>query len=424
MAAGRGTRMHSSFPKVLHPLQGVPLIRHVVSKVLRLNVGKLVIIVGYGEAEVRSALGHIDPRIKFVRQTKQLGTGHAVLVAKEQIGIDPGDVLILAGDAPLLNEQTLGRFIKEHQKTGSQVSILSSEVTAPKGYGRIIRRPDGKVAAIHEELDATDKERFIREINSGVYLFSRPHLFRALEKVKATNKKNEYYLTDTIEVLIGNGNKVSAFCVAGEEEIMGINTRNDLIKANLVLYRKKINDLLASGVTVLSPENTFVASDVTVGEDTIIFPFTYIETRVKIGKGCRIGPFAYIREGSRIDDKAQIGSFVEVVRSRVGKGTMIKHLSYVGDTEVGDQVNIGAGTITANYDGFKKHKTIIEEGAFIGSNTVLVAPVKVGKKAKTGAGSVVLADSNVPRGMTVAGVPAKSIKKSKRISKMGKFYER
>lgn len=377
------------------------------------RIGKLS-IVGYGEAEVRGALENLDGRIKFSRQKDQRGTGHAVTVAKEALKHNSGDVLVLAGDAPLLKKETLLKLIAEHERTGSQVSILSAHVENPGTYGRIIRNFRGEVIAIREELDASDKERELQEINSGTYLFSRQHLFNALEKIKAANKKKEYYLTDTIEILIHQGQKVSAFCLADEGEVMGINTRKDLVKANLMLYQRKISELLESGVTVLSPENTFIASDVSVGEDTIIFPFTYIERGVKIGKGCRIGPFAYLREGSQIDDKAQIGSFVEVVRSRVGKRTMIKHLSYVGDTIVGDQVNIGAGTITANYDGSKKFKTVIEDGAFIGSNTVLIAPVKVGKKAKTGAGSVVLASCNVPKGTTVAGVPAKNIKSIKR----------
>ena len=258
-------------------------------------------------------------------------------------------------------------------------------------------------------MDATSRERQIQEINSGTYIFNKKLIFAALGKIKSSNKKGEYYLTDTIEVLIRDQKKVHAFCLAKEDEVMGINSRKDLVKANLSLYQKKVSELLDSGVTVISPENTFISSEVIVGQDTIIYPFTYIERNVEIGKGCRLGPFTYIREGSRIEDKAQIGSFVEVVRSRVGKGTMIKHLSYVGDTNVGSQVNIGAGTITANYDGTNKHKTIIEDGAFIGSNTVLIAPVTVGKKSKTGAGSVVLAKKNVKNGDVVAGVPAKRI---------------
>ncbi|MBI4972033.1 MAG: bifunctional N-acetylglucosamine-1-phosphate uridyltransferase/glucosamine-1-phosphate acetyltransferase [Candidatus Omnitrophica bacterium] len=409
LAAGRGTRMNSELPKVLHLLQGVALIQYVIESVLELGVNRIVIVVGYGESEVRKALSKYGDRIEFVRQEKQLGTGHAVNSAAKVFKEKFGDVLILAGDAPFLGKKILSELILQHRKSGSQASILSARVVEPKGYGRIVRNLKDGVLAIREELDASSDERGISEINSGAYVFNKSHLFRVLGKIKATNKKGEYYLTDTIEFLIREGAVVSAFCLVGEEEVMGINSRKDLVKANLALYQKKAVELLESGVTVMSPENTFIASDVTVGQDSIIYPFTYIERNVKIGKGCRIGPFTHIREGSHIEDKAQIGSFVEVVRSRVGKGTNIKHLSYVGDARVGAKANLGAGTITANYDGSKKHKTIIGDGAFIGSNTVLIAPVKVGKNAKTGAGSVILADNNIPNGQVFAGVPAKKI---------------
>lgn len=401
--------MNSELPKVLHPLQGTPLIQHVIEPILGLGVKNVVVVVGYGEIEVRKALSKYGKQVLFVRQTQQLGTGHAVSMAKSAFGNQSGEVLIVAGDAPFLGKRVLSEFIKKHRKANSDVSILSAAVNEPKGYGRVVRNSANEVIAIREELEATDRERRIQEINSGTYIFNKKQLFAALGKIKSSNKKGEYYLTDSIEVLICDRKKISAFCLAKEDEVMGINSRKDLVKANLSLYQKKAVQLLESGVTVISPENTFIASEVVVGQDTIIYPFTYIERNVEIGKGCRLGPFTYIREGSRIEDKAQIGSFVEVVRSRVGKGTMIKHLSYVGDTNVGNQVNIGAGTITANYDGTSKHKTIIEDGAFIGSNTVLIAPVTVGKKSRTGAGSVVLAKKNVKNGDVVAGVPAKHI---------------
>jgi len=409
LAAGRGTRMKSALPKVLHPLQGTPLIQHVIGHIVGLNVKNVVVVVGYGEIEVRKALSKCGRQVSYVRQTRQLGTGHAVNMAKNAFGNQSGEVLIVAGDAPFLGKRILAEFIKKHRKVNSDVSILSAAVNEPKGYGRIVRNSSDEVIAIREELDATRREREIQEINSGTYIFNKKLLFAALGKIKSSNKKGEYYLTDTIEILIRGRKNVRAFCLAKEEEVMGINSRKDLVKANLSLYQKKVSELLDSGVTVISPENTFISSEVVVGQDTIIYPFTYIERNVEIGKGCRLGPFTYIREGSRIEDKAQIGSFVEVVRSRVGKGTMIKHLSYVGDANVGNQVNIGAGTITANYDGTSKHKTIIEDGAFIGSNTVLIAPVTVGKKSKTGAGSVVLAKKNIKNGEVFAGVPARRI---------------
>ncbi len=401
--------MKSVLPKVLHQVHGMPLIQHVINQVLDFKIRKIIVVVGYGEAEVRKAVQGLDRRINFVRQNKQHGTGHAVFSAKNILGNRNGSVLVLAGDAPFLKKKTLSNFIKEHQLSRPDCSILTSMVNNPKGYGRIIRDLNGEVIGIREELDAADYERDIREINSGAYLFDIKKLFNALKKIKSSNKKGEYYLTDTIEVLIKGGRRVSAQCLASEDEVIGINSREDLVNANRSLNLQKVKELLEDGVTVFSPENTFIAKDVTVGEDSVIYPCVYIEKGVKIGKGCKIGPFAYIREGSRIEDRAQIGSFVEVVRSRVGKGTMIKHLSYVGDSRIGEGVNIGAGTITANYDGLNKHNTIIDDGAFIGSNTVLVAPVRVGRKAKTGAGSVVLAQRHVKSGDTVVGIPAKSV---------------
>lgn len=410
LAAGCGTRMKSRLPKVLHLLQGKPLIQHVLEHVAPLAGGRLGVVVGFGEKEVRDLVGKISPRAFFIRQSKQQGTGHAVSCAEKSGFGSSKNLMILAGDAPFLMWSTLTELIKKHRTTSADVSILSARVQDPKGYGRVVRTRNGQVTRIREELDANDKERRIQEINSGAYIFNRKLLFETLRKIEAENKKREYYLTDTVEVLAAAGKKVQAYALASEEEVMGINSRKDLILAHERLNQKTIDGLLERGVTVLSPRNTFIAPDVKVGADTVIYPFSYIESRVIIGKGCHVGPFAFIRDGSRIEDGARIGSFVEVVRSRIGKRTMVKHLSYVGDSLVGDEVNIGAGTITANYDGKEKHKTVIEDGAFIGSNTVLVAPVKVGKRAKTGAGSVVLASKNVLEGTTVVGIPARTLR--------------
>ena len=405
LAAGKGTRMQSNVPKVLHEICGKPLLGHVLDAIAGAGIRKVVVVVGHGEKEVRS---FISNRVGTVRQFPQAGTGHAVLCAERVLSRWNGLVLILPGDAPCVQPETIREMIRSHERSKALATVLTARVKEPHGYGRVLRS-GGQVRGIREELDATDEERKINEVNSGIYLFDGKALLKHLRALKRNKLKKEYYLTDAVETLVKEGKEIFGFQVSDEKEALGINSRWDLAMAEHVLNRREIERHSRNGVTVVSPDNTFIASGVTIGKDTVIYPFSWIERRVKIGSSCKIGPFAMVREGSRVGDQAVIGCFVEVVRSSVGKGSRVKHLTYLGDAILQENVNVGAGTITANFDGVKKQKTIIGKGALIGSNTVLVAPLKVGRGAKTGAGSVVLSKHHVPAGKTVVGVPAKIV---------------
>ncbi|MBI4388122.1 MAG: NTP transferase domain-containing protein [Candidatus Omnitrophica bacterium] len=407
LAAGKGTRMKSSVPKVLHEIGGKPLLGHVLNAVNGADIHKIVVVAGHGEKQVRSFIGN---QASVVRQFPQAGTGHAVLCAASALKHFQGLVLILPGDAPGVREETIREMVRIHKQSEAIATVLTACVKVPDGYGRIIRSGD-QVAAIREELDAAEEERAICEINSGIYLFEIQVLLKHLRALKQNNRKKEYYLTDVVEALAEEGQIVRGFQVSNEEEVLGINSRVDLARAEKIMNQREIEKHQKNGVTIVSPDNTWIASGVTIGSDTVIFPFSWIESCVKIGSHCHVGPFATIRQGSKIGDQAVVGCFVEVVRSNIGKGSRVKHLTYLGDATLAENVNIGAGTITANYDGVKKQKTVVGKGAFIGSNTVLVAPIRIGQGAKTGAGSVVLGKQHVPAGKTVAGVPAKLIQR-------------
>ena len=408
LAAGRGVRMNSELPKVLHVVHGKSILEHVLNAVEDAGIRKIFVIVGHGERQVRAVIGS---RAKAIRQARQLGTGHAVLCAKSALASQADGVLILPGDAPCIRAADLGRLVAAHAK-GAGATVLTANLANPSGYGRIVKR-GGKVLAIREELDASAHERRITEVNSGVYLFRAPLLFRHLTRVRAENKKKEYYLTDVIASLAESGIAVGAVTVDSAAGALGINSRTDLRQAGKLMNQREIEKHERNGVTIVSPDNTFIAADVRIGRDTVIYPFSWIERNVVIGKKCAIGPFANLRANSKVEDGAVVGSFVEVTRSRIGKNARVKHLSYIGDSDLGPDVNVGAGTVTANYDGARKSKTVVGAGAFIGSNSVLVAPLRIGKKAKTGAGAVVLSKSKVPNGATVVGVPARVIRKGK-----------
>ena len=403
LAAGKGTRMISDVPKVLHEIHGKPLLGHVLDVLGRSGIKKTVVVAGHGESEVRS---FIENQAQVVRQVPQLGTGHAVLCAKKALSKWQGSLLVIPGDAPCVNAETIKQLISEHQRECAAASILTAVIDNPHGYGRIVRK-NGKVVGIREELDASDEERLIREVNSSIYLFDVKLLLKHLDRLKSDNQKREYYLTDVVESFVRSDLKVIGVEASEASEVFGINSRADLAKVNRVMNLKEIEKHQKAGVTILSPENTFIGPDVKIGKDTVVRPFSWIEKNVTIGKKCSIGPFATIRETSVIDDGAIVGCYVEVVRSRIGKNAKVKHLAYLGDASLGEDVNIGAGTITANFDGSKKHKTIIGKKTFIGSNTVLIAPVKIGSKAKTGAGAVVLSNSRIKDCEIFVGVTAK-----------------
>ncbi len=411
LAAGKGMRMKSNVPKVLHEVQGVPILERVLTGVQKAGARKTIVIVGHGEREVRSLIGK---RAHAIHQQEQRGTGHAVLCARKKIAGWKGSVLVVPGDAPLVSTETFHSFIEEHTKSGALASVLTAVLEESADYGRILR--EGKrVVGIRETLDATPAESEITEINSGIYLFEAKELLDALGCLKAENTKGEYYLTDVIGFLAEKGRFVNGVVASSPDEIIGINSRMDLAVAEKILNTREIEKHQKNGVTIISPENTFIGPDTRIGKDTVIYPFSWIERNVTIGEACRIGPFATIRAASKIGDRAVIGCYVEIVRSVIGKNVRVKHLAYLGDAHIGENVNVGAGTVTANFDGAGKHVTVIEKGALIGSNTVLVAPVTVKKNAKTGAGSVVLKNLRIPEGSTVVGVPASVlIKKKKR----------
>ncbi len=405
LAAGKGTRMRSDLPKALHTLCGRTMLWHLLNKVKALNPGKTVVVVGHRKELVRKEIG---PGVTAVWQRKRLGSGHAVSQASKALSGFNGRVLVLYCDTPLIPLENLRALLRDQSKNGSDSSLLSAVLPDPFGYGRILRRSDGFVERIVEENDATSREKRIREINVGCYVFRSKKLFQALECVRQNPKKKEVYLTDAIAILARQGG-VRSVPSGSADRTLGVNTRSDLSRIQTLMQKEILETWVEKGIRIRDPRTTVIDADVTIGKGSIILPNTVIEEGSRIGKRCLIGPFARIRGRSRIEDGAVIGNFVEVVRSRVGRGTNIKHLSYIGDAEVGRGVNIGAGTITANYDGKTKHKTVIKDKAEIGSGTILIAPVVVGRMAKTGAGSVVTKGTRIKDRAVVVGVPAKEL---------------
>ena len=429
LAAGKGTRMKSEMVKVLHPILGLPMLSYPIAVSLNgIKADKTIVVVGYQADQIREKFK--NPEIQFVLQEEQLGTGHAALQAIPFLKTFTGTALILCGDVPLVNASTLRTFIAAFEESQSILSVLTTLVDNPIGYGRILRSPEGWLEKIVEEKDASEKERSIREINTGIYCVRAPFLVEGLREIGKDNAQGEYYLTDLVEIAKKKGLRCSAHVVSDPVEVMGINTRVDLAIANEVLRQAKLKDLMLSGVTLVDPKTTYVDQGVEVGKDTILYPNCHLQGKTKIGERCliepnakvsdsivgndvtirsnsviteskieeraSIGPFSHLRPLSEVRTKAKIGNFVEVKKSVIGRGSKANHLTYIGDSIVGEKVNIGAGTITCNYDGFEKYPTIIGDEVFVGSNVELVAPVKVGNGATIGAGSTITKD--VPEG--------------------------
>lgn len=426
LAAGKGTRMKSSLPKVLHRVCGRTMLEHVLLAVQQTGAQKTVLVVGHqGELVAES----VRDKTETVYQAEQLGTAHALLQCRQVLKGFDGDILVVCGDTPLLKSQTLLQLQAEHSRCGFAATVLTAVLPDPTGYGRIIRNTTGGIMKIVEQKDATPGELAVTEINTGVYCFKAGGLFEALSEIRPDNAQGEYYLTDIIEYYIARGKPVGAVIAGDASEVTGINDRCQLALVESVLRRRVLDRLMMSGVTIVDPASTFIDDTVHIGADSIIYPFTFIEGKSKIGEncvigpssrlidvtlgcrvkvqnsvisesrvedGCNIGPFAYIRPNCVLEKNAKVGDFVELKNTHLGEGSKVPHLSYVGDAEVGPKTNIGAGTITCNYDGVKKSRTIIGAGAFIGSNTNLVAPVEVGDGAVTGAGSTITRD--VPPG--------------------------
>lgn len=420
LAAGKGTRMKSEKAKVLHEILGRPMLAHVLDTLESLGIRRIGIVGGAHAAQVQDFLKKHEPKAKarpqWILQNPQRGTGHAVMMSRTFIRSAKESVLIWPADMPLLKVETLRRLIQEHQASGAAVSVLSASVARPTGYGRILRRGES-FYAIREELDAAEDERAVQEINTGIYIFESQPLQDALGKIQPNNAKKEYYLTDTIEILAQGGKGIAAFPLAGADEALGINSKQQLAEAIQMMNRREVEKHMANGVTIISPDQTYLESNLSIGPDTVIYPWTFIESGVKIGKRCQIGPFAKIRRGTEIQDDSTVGSFVEINRSKLGKKVLAKHLAYLGDAVLGDGTNVGAGTITANFDGKNKHVSRIGKGVKLGSNTVLIAPVTLEDGSTTGAGSVVTAGTCVVRGSTVAGVPAKPLQIKKKQKK-------
>ncbi|MBL7092067.1 MAG: NTP transferase domain-containing protein [Candidatus Omnitrophica bacterium] len=415
LAAGEGTRMKSAHPKVLHKVGGKPMLEYMLELLRRLEINRCIVVVGHKAEKVKEILKKSSAgKVKTVRQPKLLGSADAVWQAKDSFSNFKGSVLVVYGDTPLISEQSLKKLVRFHKMNQVSCTILTAILKNPTGFGRVLRGEDNRIVRIVEEQDADTYEKAIGEINVGAYCFRAKELFSVLEQIKPDNVKKEYYLTDAIGALSKKRAKIGSVYVGAQEEAFGINSRHDLSRASTVINKRNIERLASGGVTVMDPATTFIYGDIEAGRDTIIYPHTVIEGRVKIGKGCQIGPFARLRSGTVLEDDVQLGNFVEIVRSRVGSGSKIKHHSYIGDTTIGKAVNVGCGTITANYDGKNKNPIFIGDGAFIGVGTILIAPVKIGKKAITGAGSVVTKNKNVPAGATVAGVPARILKKRAR----------
>ena len=444
LAAGKGTRMKSDISKVLHQVAGRPMVEHVVMESQNISEkNNIVCVVGYQASQVKEILQQRE--INFVHQQQQLGTGHAVLQAREYIERHQGPVLVLYGDTPLLRAQTIEKLIARFKNKKAGAAVLTAVLKNPAGYGRIIKNKKKSIIDIVEDSDATEEQQKIKEINSGVYCFDASLLLQALKNIENDNEQQEYYLTDCIKFIKNKGKEIIPVQVEDNEEILGVNSRSDLVRATAVFNQKIIKSHLEAGVTIIDPENTYIDRDVFLGKDSVVYPFTFIsgDTRVGqntvigpyckitssqigasvelkancnindsiIGDNCRIGPFAYIRPGTSLKEGVKVGDFVELKKAEIAEGSKVPHLSYVGDAQIGKKCNIGAGTIFANYDGEKKHQTQIEDESFIGSNTTLVAPVKVKEKGKTGAGAVVT--HNVPEGATVIGVPARKYTQGK-----------
>jgi len=421
LAAGSGTRMCSKKGKVLHEIGGKPLINHVIESVKEAGIDQICVIVGHQKEAVQAT---ITESVTFVEQKELLGTGHGVMQADAFIETT-GKTLVLFGDTPLITSQTLKKMIENSERNSSDVTVLSTIVEEPKGYGRIIRDTTGAFLKSVEDKDATDEERKVCEINSGMYCFDSKQLKEALKLLTNDNQQKEYYLPDCLEIIQSKGGHIQALITKKQEEILGINTRIQLAQASKIM-QKRINEAhMLEGVTLIDPATTYIGKEVILGQDTIIYPNTFLEGATQVGEDCRIGPntklvntvvgnrtqiqsstvlesqighdtvvgpYAYIRPNSMIGNHIKIGDFVEIKNATIGDKTKISHLTYVGDADVGSQVNFGCGTVVVNYDGQKKHRAIIEDQAFIGCNTNLVSPVTVHQGAYTAAGSTITGD--------------------------------
>lgn len=422
LAAGQGTRMKSKLYKVLHPVLGRPMVKHVVQQLKPLHLNKIVTIVGFGAEKVKETL---EGESEFALQEEQLGTGHAVMQAEPLLKGKKGTTIVVCGDTPLITSTTFEALITFHEKEGAGATILTAQTDDPTGYGRVIRNGQGEVERIVEHKDASEDELLVQEINTGTYCFDNEALFAALEEVSNDNAQGEYYLPDVIEILRNKGKKVSAYMTPDFEETLGVNDRVALAKAEKIMKRRINEGHLRNGVSIIDPDHTYIEPEVIIEADAVIHPGTILKGSTvikanaeigpnseiencligensvvqhsvarnsKIGQRVNIGPFAHIRPDSAIGNDTKIGNFVEIKKTVMGNGSKASHLTYLGDANIGENVNVGCGTITVNYDGYKKYTTTIEDDAFIGCNSNLIAPVTIGKGSYVAAGSTITKD--------------------------------
>ena len=424
LAAGLGTRMKSATIKILHKAAGRPIVEYVLDVASEVSDETPVMIVGHQRESVQKCVGE---RARYAVQEQQLGTGHAVLQAAQALGDLGGrKVLILSGDVPLTRPETLQQLLAQHEREGNALTLLTMKLDKPAMYGRIVRDGSGAVLRIVEAKDATADEKKIDEVNAGIYVFEGDGLFERLRNLSADNAQGEYYLTDLLAVLRDAGQRVGAHILNDPVEALGVNSRAELATVEQEIQRRVVEKLMKEGVTFRNPSTVVIDSTVTIGADSVVYPFVTLEGTTKLGEGCiiepgvhlinvtvgddvhlktgtvaeettigdeaTIGPYAHLRPGTQLGHKVKVGNFVETKKAIVGEGSKLPHLSYIGDAEIGTGVNIGAGTITCNYDGVNKHKTVIEDGVFIGSDSQLVAPVRIGKGAYVGAGSTITKD--------------------------------
>jgi len=388
LAAGVSSRMNTQLPKVLHEVCGRPMLAYVLDTCREVGIEKNYIVVGFGAEQIMSEFGGSED-IAWVRQMEQKGTAHAVMCCREHLRDFDGETMILCGDGPLIQAETLKTLIEKHESEKSAATLATAVLEDPTGYGRICRDTYGNIQGIVEESDCTAEQKKIKEVNPSYYLFNNKVLFDAVEKVKPDNVKGEYYLTDALALIIAAGLKVVAVTAVKPEAAMGVNSRQQLSVASKIMQWRIQQKLMESGVTIVDPDNTWIDSRAKIGQDTQIEPFTYIHGEVKIGNNCRIGPFAFVRTGTVIEDNVVLGVFAEVKHASIGDGSRVRHHSYIGDAVIGRNVNIGAGSITANFDGIHVNQTTIGDDCYIGSGAILVAPLELKKGSHIVAGTTV-----------------------------------
>lgn len=447
LAAGQGTRMKSKLYKVLHPILERPMILYVLDALQAVSINQLITVVGHGAEKVKEVVGS---QSEFVLQEEQLGTAHAVMQAENLLASKEGTTLVVCGDTPLISVDTFEKLFAHHEEKQAKATILTTKISNPTGYGRIIRNESGSVERIVEEKDANEQEKLVNEINTGTYCFDNKALFEALKQVDNDNAQNEYYLPDVIEILQKQGEIVSAYVTEDSDETIGINDRLALVEAGKIMKQRINKQHLLAGVTIVDPDNTYIGPEVVIERDAVIYPGTMITGKSyigedaiigpnseiidstignsstvrqstvkhsKIGDNVDVGPYAHIRPETNIGNNVRIGNFVEIKKSNIGNHSKVPHLSYIGDTDMGERVNIGSGTITVNYDGKNKHKTIIGDDSFIGCNSNLVAPVTIEPGAYVAAGSTIT--KNVP-GDALAIARAKQTNKEGYVEKLFK----